>query len=165
MSLHPNVSRTFITALSDAELQGLVWDAIQADSRIDQAEVSVVVENGTIYLAGIVDSAAERKAVQEGAETVVPRDRIVDRLTLRNFVERTNEELCAAVRHAMRKDPEVCSEGLRVAASDGVVTLEGRVRNYSEKNIVESIAWWAPGVTEVISHVQVDGVGNAPDEV
>lgn len=157
-------SRVFTSTLSDAEIEELVWAAIEDDSRVDRTEVGLQVEHGTVYLDGMVDSAAERQAVQQDAETVVPRDKIVDRLSLKNFVERTNEELCSAVRAAMKRDIALDADGVAVECRDGVVNLSGHVRGYADKHAVECLAWWMPGVTDVVSRVQVDGIGDPRDE-
>ena len=156
--------RVFAAPPSDTDLEAQVWVAIQGDSRVDPTEISVRVENGKVHLAGMVDGAAERRAAQEDAETVVARDRIANRLTLANFVQRTNEELTLAIRHAMKRALDVDADDVMFEACDGVVTVSGRAATYAQKLAVENIVWWMPGVTDVVSRVQVDGVEEPPDE-
>jgi osmotically-inducible protein OsmY len=164
MSRSKETGRAFISPPTDAELQAQVSEALQGDSRVDMTEISVRVEGGQVHLAGMVDSAAERRAAQEVAETIVSRDRIIDRLTLRNFVERTNEELVEEIRHALKRSPELDSGDVVMEAAEGVVTLRGRVRSYAQKLAVENIVWWTPGVTDAISRLQVDGLDEPTDE-
>jgi len=159
-----DTSRTSTSSPSDAELAAKVLGAIGDDSRVDQTEVSVRVEGGLVYLTGMVDSAAERRAAQEDVESVVTRDKIIDTLTLRNYVPRTDEELSAAVRHAMKRDIAVDADDVLVESSDGAVILFGHVNSNAQKLAIESIAWWTPGVTDVRSRLQVDGVEEPPDE-
>ena len=42
--------------------------------------------------------------------------------------------------------------------------LEGRAINHAEKTALENIAWWTPGVTDVIDQMQVEDVSEPPDE-
>jgi len=142
--------------MSDREVEELVRQCLATDSRVDEGEVEVCVEDGTVFLAGAVDSAAERQAAIEDAESTVGVRDIAARLTLRNYVERTDQELREAVRHALARDIAVNTQRVSVEAGDGQVTLNGMVDSCSEKHAAEDVAWWTPGVTNVISHLQVE---------
>jgi osmotically-inducible protein OsmY len=164
MSRFKESGRAFMAPPTDAELEQRISAVMQGDSRVDMTEITVRVEGGTVHLAGMVDSAAERRAACEDAETIIARDKIVDRLTLKNYVERTNEELVEEVRHAMRRSPDVDAGDVVLEADEGVVILQGRARSFAQKLAIENIVWWTPGVTDAISRLQVDGVEEPPDE-
>ncbi len=164
MSRFKESGRAFVAPPTDAELQAKISAVLEGDSRVDMTEITVRVEGGTVQLTGTVDSAAERKAAREDAETIVARDKVVDRLTLRNYIERTNEELVEEVRHAMNRSPDVDAGDVVLEASDGVVTLHGRVRSFAQKHAIENIVWWTPGVIDAVTRLQVDGIEDPPDE-
>jgi len=145
-----------MSPLTDREIEELARQALRADTRVDTGEVDVHVEDGTAFLTGAVDSAAERLAVVEDLEATRGVQDVVDDLVLRNYVERTDEELREAVRHALARDMSVNLELISVEASSGRVTLTGKVDSYSEKNAAEDVAWWTSGVTEVVSHLEVE---------
>jgi len=149
--------------LTDHEMAELVEDALRRDSRVDRREIDICVENGVVFVSGEVDSAAERRAAQEDLEST-PAQRIVNTLTLRNFVERTDEELRASVKQALLRDLAVDATLIVVDAREGVVTLAGRVGSSAQQYAAEDVAWWTPGVTDVVSHLHVDGVPEPPDE-
>lgn len=142
--------------LSDSEVEEAARRALIADTRVDVREVDVCVEEGTAFLTGAVDSAAERKAVLEDVRAVYGVKDIVDGLVLRNYVERTDDELREAVRHALARDSAVDVDRIAVEAESGQITLSGTVDSRSEKNAAEDVAWWTPGVTNVINHLQVE---------
>jgi len=148
---------------NDREMMDLIGDILSRDSRVDKGEIDVRVENGVVFVSGAVDSAAERRAAQEDIEST-PAERIVNTLTLRNFIERTDEELVAAVKYALARDLAVDSAPVAVDAKDGVVTLGGTVASWAQKHAAEDVAWWTPGVTDVVSHIEVDGLVEPPDE-
>ena len=148
---------------NDRELEELIDKALSRDSRVDRGEIEVRVESGVVYVSGTVDSAAERRAAQEDIESAAV-DRVVDTLTLGNFVERTDEELKAAVQRALARDIAVDSQPISIHAEDGVIVLSGEVSSSAQKYAAEDVAWWTPGVTDVISHLEVDGVVEPPDE-
>ena len=164
MARDQKLEHTPVGRLSDSELQERAINALRADSRVDVHEIDVGTANGMVFLHGMVDGAAERRAALEAVATVVDPDAIEDRLSLRNYVERTDEQLGAAVRQAMIRDTALDARGVRVHAQNGVVTLEGRAINHAEKTALENIAWWTPGVTDVIDQMQVEDVSEPPDE-
>ena len=148
---------------NDREIEELIDKALSRDSRVDRGEIEVRVESGVAYVSGTVDSAAERRAAQEAIEST-PVDRVVDTVTLGNFVERTDEELKAAVERALARDIAVDCSPISVHAEDGVIVMAGKVSSSAQKYAAEDVAWWTPGVTDVISHLEVDGVVEPPDE-
>jgi osmotically-inducible protein OsmY len=143
--------------LIDSKVEELIKRSLQSDSRIDLSEIHVRVEDGIAYLSGMVDSAAERRAARENLQSTQQIERIVDELQLRNYVERTDPELRESVRQALIRDIDVDIRPIKVEAQNGVVTLTGKVDSYSQKTAAENIAWWTPGVTEVIDRMELDG--------
>jgi osmotically-inducible protein OsmY len=148
----------------DREMEELVTVALRKDSRIDLSEINVRVDDGVVYLSGTVDSAAEKKAAQEDLQATVGIVRIVDQLTLRNYVEKSDDELRHSVRQFLIRDIDVDAHPIEVEARGGVITLTGTVASYAQKTEAECVAWWIPGVTDVISLLEVDGILDPPDE-
>lgn len=145
-----------MAAVTDLGMEESIRRFLTADSRVDISEVEVRVEDGTAYLSGTVDSAAERQAIVEDVRAAARIDDVVDQLALRNYVERTDGELIEAVRHALVRDIAVQPAPIRVDARNGEIVLSGHVDSYARKNAVEDVAWWTPGVTAVVSHLEVE---------
>ncbi|WP_197354510.1 BON domain-containing protein, partial [Ralstonia pseudosolanacearum] len=57
---------------------------------------------------------------------------------------------CSIKRHAAREAGHI-----RVSVQGGTVTLSGRIDSASERRAAKGAAWSAPGVTEVIDHLQL----------
>ncbi|MHB9037388.1 MAG: BON domain-containing protein [Armatimonadota bacterium] len=148
----------------DREMEELVTVALRMDSRIDLSEISVRVDDGVVYLSGTVDSAAEKNAAQEDLQATTGVGQIVDQLALRNYIERSDEELRHSVKQFLIRDIDVDAQPIEVEARGGVVTLTGRVASYAQKTEAECVAWWIPGVTDVISRLEVDGILEPPEE-
>ena len=148
----------------DRALEELIVSNLKRDSRIDIHELDVRVDNGIVYLSGSLDSAAERRAVQEDIMLTVEPDKLADSTTLRNFVERTDEELKFSVLRVLARDIVLDARYVEVAANDGIVTLSGHVSSYAQKSDVETVAWWTPGVVDVVSRLLVDGLTEPTEE-
>ena len=58
---------------------------------------------------------------------------------------------------ALRRHAEREASHIQVSVQGGTVTLSGRVDSASERRAAMGAAWSAPGVTEVIDHLQLGG--------
>lgn len=154
-----------MSQVTDRETESAILRFIESDTRVDDREIDVSVEEGTVYLTGRVDSAAERQAVQEDVEAAAPVECVVNQITLRNYVERTNEELKEEVRHALMRDGSVELQQIQISASEGEVVLHGCLQSYSQKNTVEDVVWWTPGVTNVVSRLEVQVEDAVPEDL
>jgi osmotically-inducible protein OsmY len=150
--------------MTDVELGNLIDEVLCSDTRVDRGEVSIRVKDGIVHVSGTVDSAAERHAAIEDIQTVVLAKMVVDSLKLKNYVERTDEELRAEVRQALARDKAVDVAGVAVNARAGTVVLDGTVESRAQKLAIESVAWWTPGVTEVVNRLRVEGIPEPPDD-
>lgn len=151
--------------VTDRETEAAIQRSIATDTRVDGREIDVHVEQGTVYLTGRVDSAAERHAVQEDVEAASHTEGVVNQITLRNFVERSDKELTEEVKHALMRDASVDVEQIKIEAKDGEVTLRGHIDSFAEKTSAEDVVWWTPGVTNVISHLEVAAQEAIPEDL
>ena len=157
--------------MSESNTQGLaqaVREALAQNTRVDEKEVDVRVDEARVTLTGAVDSAFEKRAARHTAEDVPGVECVVDELEVKNFVKRPDAELAEEVRHALVRDAFVEPGNIEVYASNGEVRLDGSVRTYAEKKAAEDVAWWTPGVINVESLLLVsdeDFVDVSPGEV
>jgi osmotically-inducible protein OsmY len=135
--------------MSETELLREVERVLREDHRVDAREVTVQVAGHHITLAGAVDSAAEKRAARQDAESVPGVEGVTDRMTVKNFVKLADDELVAAVRNALRRDAYVDDSHIEVYASNGEVRLDGTVGTYQERKAAADVAWWTPGVINV----------------
>jgi osmotically-inducible protein OsmY len=145
-------------------LERQILETLEEDSRVDPNEINVRVDNGVVYLEGTVDGAAERKAVREDVDSVPGVEQVVDNLKLVNFIERSDNELREAVRQDLIRSPYVDAAHVEVTARNGEVILEGVVGTFAEKSSAENVAWWTPGVTNVISQLKAEEADFVEDE-
>lgn len=73
----------------------------------------------------------------------------------RRETERSDEDVREAVRENLFQDTWVDPRGIRVEVSDGVVTLEGEVRDFMEARYAWDDAWESDGVRGVINNLTV----------
>ena len=68
----------------------------------------------------------------------------------------TKHEVEKDIKSAFKRSAMLDAEHIRVETSGNNVTLHGQVRNYSEYDEAERVAWSEPGVSYVDNRLAVD---------
>ena len=55
----------------------------------------------------------------------------------------------------MERSADVEAKNVSVTVAGDTVTLDGKVKAYYERELIERAAWTAPGVKHVVDHIQV----------
>jgi osmotically-inducible protein OsmY len=158
----------------DFEIKEEIENALTWDVYVDDAMISVTVENGEVSLTGTVGSAAEKsQAVAQawvaGVESVDADDLEVaewardDRLRTGKYVTRSDDAVVDAVEDAFLYDPRVKLNEIDVSADDGVVTLSGTVGSLDAKRAAAEDARNTVGVWRVMNLIAVRPASDLPD--
>jgi osmotically-inducible protein OsmY len=128
----------------------LAWDVYVPDERIRST-----VSNGWVTLEGSVERWQQREdallsvgrllGVRGVTNRIVVETPIVDEATMRSSIER-----------ALKRRAEREAKHLLIQVRDGVVTLSGTVDSWAERNAVERLASYTPGVRKLVNQLTVD---------
>jgi osmotically-inducible protein OsmY len=151
------IGEEIMTYKSDEELQSEVMFQLGWDSRIKQTEVGITARNGVVTLTGRVDNYAKKLAAQQAAHRVKGVLDVVNDIEVHipGNLQRTDEEIAQAVRHALDWNVLVPAEQIHSTVSNGWVTLEGNVEYYRERNDAERAITHLPGVRGVTNKIVV----------
>jgi osmotically-inducible protein OsmY len=138
-------------------------------------------EQGVLALDGEVLSVAQKKLALERAAAIAGVSGVADRLRVRPAARMGDGEIRAHLRSAFIEEPSFLAleisesrggreERLRGApdrklgrivyeVNGGVVTLNGETPGLTSKRLAGVLAWWIPGVRDVINGLSVE-----PDE-
>jgi osmotically-inducible protein OsmY len=143
---------------SDAAIQQDVQRELKWDTRVDETDVGVEVNQGVVTLTGTVSSWGKRTAAVEAAHRVRGVLDIADDIVVRppGSPGRSDTEIAAAVRHALAWDVFVPAARIRCTVSGGVVTLDGGVGTWTEHDDAERAVKNLAGVREVRNRVAVE---------
>lgn len=144
---------------SDAQIQKDVLDELGWDTRVEETDVDVAVERGTVTLTGSVSSYAKKIAAQEAAHRVRGVLDVANdiRVHVPNPLVRTDSDIAQAVRDALIWDVFVPEDQIRSTVSDGRVTLEGDVDRLTQRMDAERVVSRLLGVKGVIDHIMING--------
>ncbi len=73
-----------------------------------------------------------------------------------SMLEETRSLLGEKVTHALRKNPHLQARNLRIEASDGRVTLRGKVTSWYQKQMAQETLLRLDGVDRVENHLEVN---------
>ena len=144
-----------------------VQDELKWEPSVRDAEIGVAVRGGVVTLSGYVRSYAEKYAAERAAERVSGVKAIADGLNVRlpNEWQRTDTDIAHAAVNALRWDIQVPDDKIKVAVSDGWITLEGKAEWQYQKSAAERAVRYLTGVKGVTNLIALEPKGVSTFEV
>jgi osmotically-inducible protein OsmY len=160
------VERERFIMKTDAEIQQAVLRELRWDPRVDETDVGVEVDAGVVTLTGTVDSYTKRVAAQEAAHRVTGVLDVANdvQVHIPGSLARTDTEIARAVRHALKWHAYV-PDHIQSTVTDGIVTLEGRVSLWHQRDAAERALRHLLGVRRIINKIELAGATVDPRTV
>jgi osmotically-inducible protein OsmY len=124
---------------------------IQWSSDLPKNAIRVIVESGNLTLEGEVDWQYQKNAVERAVRKLTGVVSVQNQLTLRPHPDAADVQ--SKIEQALMRNAEIDAKSISVKVAKNVVTLEGKVRYWRERQIAERAAWSVPGVREVHVHL------------
>lgn len=141
--------------LTDEEIARQVTEAIAWDSRVHYPEVRVAVDNGVVYLSGVVESLAEKIAAEEDASRIAGVTEVISNIIARPQRLVSDEEIADNIRRALKRDARIRSDDICVKVENGIATLAGEVVTPMEKWAALDTAKYTYGVVGIVDKIAV----------
>lgn len=142
--------------MSDFEIMNAVEDELLFDQAVDSNRIDVAVTEGVVTLTGETGNVLASDRAASLAMTVKGVKSVVNNIDVEPTVILSDNELQQDVETALLMDPATDSYEVNVMANDGVVTLEGTVDSWAEKNLCAKVAKGVTGVTGIVNNIDVD---------
>ncbi|WP_029898985.1 BON domain-containing protein [Desulfohalovibrio reitneri] len=117
----------------DGEIRSDVLRVLSENPATEAFEVEVEVKDGRLELEGRVESWPERHIVERLVMDVEGVGSIENGIEVKPEVKRSDEEIAADVRRALKWNPWVMEESIEVEVENGEVELTGRVGSADER--------------------------------
>ena len=142
---------------SDAEIQTNVLRELRWDTRVEETDVGVEVDQGVVTLTGTVSSYAKRMAAQEAAHRVAGVRDVANDIEVHTAgsKQRTDTDIAQAVRQALEWNAHVPADNIETTVSKGWVILDGTVDYWSQKLEAEHVVLPLTGVHGVTNNIIV----------
>jgi len=153
-------------AKTDTDIRNDVLSELAWDSRIDEKQVGVQVDQGIVTLGGTVASLATSAAAAEAAHRVCGVKDVANELQVQSTHpdRMTDADIARAVRNALEWDALIPDQEIRSTVTGGGVVLEGVVATPIQKDEVEKTISRLKGIKNLDNRLQVSPVAE-PDAV
>jgi osmotically-inducible protein OsmY len=153
--------------MTDEEIKQKVLSELRWDTRVNEAEIGVIVKDGVVTLTGWVDGYAKKLAAQRAAHRVIGVFDVANDLVVKlaGNLARTDPDIAREVRRSFVWNVLIPSERLQSAVSNGWVTLTGTVDYLSEREDAERAVEQLTGVKGVYNLIDVKEREIGPEEV
>jgi osmotically-inducible protein OsmY len=160
-----------------AQLLDAVRRRLGAEPRIDVARHAVELSfaEGVLTMEGELADLGAKKLALERAAAVPGVEHIVDRLRVVPARRMGDAEIREHVRDLLLEEPtlqpvarappgsgggkasprDIVIGSMSLSVTDGVVTLDGLVPSLAHKRLAGVLAWWVPGVRDVVNGLEV----------
>lgn len=138
---------------SDDAIAGHVANVLEWDSLLPKAAVKVKVEAGWVTLSGDVEWAYQRISAEGGLRRLQGVRGVTNLITIKPRIQAA--DIKQRIEQALERQAEIEAHGITITVDGGKVRLDGKVRAWRERDVIERAAWAAPGVTGVDDRLTV----------
>ena len=138
---------------SDDAIAGHVANVLEWDSLLPKAAVKVKVEAGWVTLSGDVEWAYQRISAEGGLRRLQGVRGVTNLITIKPRIQAA--DIKQRIEQALERQAEIEAHGITITVDGVKVRLDGKVRAWRERDVIERAAWAAPGVTGVDDRLTV----------
>lgn len=138
---------------ADDEIARRALDTIKWDTTVPADKVQVSVQNGWVSLSGQVEWYYQKAAAESAVRRLYGVKGVSNELTIQPRVQVA--DLKNRIENAFKRNAEIDASSIKISVSGNKVTLDGRVKSWTERYAAEHAAWAAPGVNAVDDRLSV----------
>jgi osmotically-inducible protein OsmY len=132
---------------SDTEIAESALDALRLNMSVPIADIRLAIHDGWVTLSGQVGFWFQKQAAEGTVRNIRGIKGIENDIHVKAPV--TTADLKTRIEQAFRRHAQIDADRIRVQVSSGIVTLEGEVDSWRERDQAENAVRAAPGVTGV----------------
>jgi osmotically-inducible protein OsmY len=145
---YPSEKKTADDQIAERALKVIAWDA-----SVPEDAISVRVEKGWVTLEGSVVWYYQKRACEDAVRKLTGVAGVSNFIKVQPRVEAADVK--DKIMAALKRNAEIEADAIRITVKDGTVTIDGKVKAWYERDLVEQAAWSAPGVASVIDRVRI----------
>jgi len=141
----------------DAKIHAKVLAELESEAALREQEIHVAVQAGVVTLSGKVDRHEQKQVAEQAAARVSCVDVIAEELHVKvpGSSDLTDTDIAHSVANRLKARNDDPLYRVRAKVERGYVTLEGDVRQYSDKASAEHSLRGVRGVRGVINLIRI----------
>lgn len=132
---------------TDEKIAARALENLASDGSVPKDQVRLAVEKGWVTLTGEVDWNYQRSAAVRDVNRMNSVVGITNEIQIKPHVQA--HEVREKIEKALERIAPFDAADISIKTDGGKVTLGGNVRNWYERDLVETAVWSVPGVTQV----------------
>lgn len=145
--------RTFPATYTDEAIAARVANLLEWDVTVPKDVVKVKVDNGYVTLMGQVDWQYQRSAAEHGIRNLPGVRALSNQIQVKPRIQAS--DIKRRIEDALDRQADLESKRITVTVEGDKVRLEGKVKAWFERDVVERAVWAAPGVRAVEDRVSI----------
>jgi osmotically-inducible protein OsmY len=141
----------------DSDIKRDVEDELRSDSDIDATDIAIAVKHGVVTVTGFVRSFRQRRKAEQDVKRVAGVVGVANNIEVRIPIihRRPDPDIARDAVEAIKRELPYSWEEIKVIVEDGLITLEGKVEWYYQRQRVEDSVQYLRGVRGVINLIEV----------
>jgi len=140
---------------TDTDIAKAAVRAIRWHTELPQDTISVQVRDGWVTLEGTVDWNYQRERAADVVRPLTGLRGLTNTLTV--APRATSSDIRDHIRNALEREVNREAKNLVIEIDGDTVRLSGVVHSWIERRNAERAAWSAPGITDVVNDLEVQG--------
>jgi len=139
---------------TDTEIAEAVLNALKWHTAVQEEKIKIKVENGNVTLEGEVEWEYERNNAKLAIENLTGVRCVFNLIIIKPKI--TSSGIEQKITSAFKRSAIIDAGKISAEVIGSRVILHGKVRSFTEKEDAENAAWFAPGVTNVESRLEIE---------
>ncbi len=139
--------------VADDQIAKRAVDILRWRIGVPADRIDVKVERGIVTLSGEVEWRYQREEADEAIHHLGGVVQVINLIRVTSAAQAF--EVKDKIEKALRRSAALDAAHITVETDGGKVVLHGKVHAWFERRLAEDAAWSAPGVTDVVDHIQV----------
>jgi osmotically-inducible protein OsmY len=144
-----------IRSRTDVEVAKAVRHALEWDVYVPDSQIQSTVSDGWVTLEGEVDHGYQREDAARAVERLIGVRGVTNKIVFKP-ARVDPGKIRTSIEDALTRQTEREAKRIQISVAEGVVTLTGTVRSWVEKNAIQRVALYSPGVRRVENHLIID---------
>lgn len=140
--------------LNPDEIVLAIENELLLDEGVSSHHIDVKIHEGIVTLSGRVDNLLASERAVQISESVKGVRSVINHLQIRPVLQ-SDKQIRTHVKKALLKDPVTEAYQIDVDVKDAIVTLDGEVESWTEKQLAAEVVKGVKGIVRLINHIRV----------